>query len=137
MRLVLLAKDKENRVEQIKELGDPVVPAHVQLVHCLWTVVAAIRVLPVDEALAVLAVNQHQTDKVAIDQGHGEVVEQHDWLQVVKGLSIAHHSRPQGEGKVQVEAHEGQQGIGRHIDEGKVRRPRILCVDPVLIERVT
>ncbi len=77
MRLVLLSENEENGVEEVEELGDPVVPAHVQLVHCFGTVVVSVRVLPVDETLAVLAVQQHQEDKVSVEQRHGEVVEEH------------------------------------------------------------
>mgnify|MGYP007002804493 CR=1 FL=1 len=132
----LLPQHKEDGVEKVEELGHPVPPTHAKLPHRPWTAVALVGVVPDQKPPPVVAVGDDQVGKVGVADGHAEVVDDDEWLQVVKRCSVGHQSGAQGEGKVEEEGHDGEDRVGRAGHQRKVRSARILHIVPELVEVV-
>lgn len=135
---LLLPQHKEDRIEEIKELGHPVKPGHVQPPEGQRAGVTVIGVPPDEEVSAVVAALEDEVDEVGITRRHAKVVRQHEGSQEgrVHGRSPCHEPRAEGEDKVEVGRHDAHYRP-RTVNEREVRRPRVLYVEPVLPERVS
>lgn len=129
---VLLSQHKEHRIEEVHEASQVAEVANLDLPQSALAKVRRIGKLEIEKAPAVVDAAEDGHEEEDVHHDHEEVVEEHRAAED-KGGPTLHQVGPNFGDEEEVEADDGEHGPGAAGDQGKVGRPRVGRLDPVVV----